>query len=111
MEFMRPNTVINVNTAKPGPKVSALTDAQKVRARSVYLILREHIRGTEEQWLEGFCRDQAPEREIQIWEYIANAYEKRLMLCNTAVKRKRLFKKLLLKSMHQDPIIAKAATK
>lgn len=53
---------------------SALTAEQLDRAQILNMILAKIYPIARKAWLEGFTRDQHPEREICIWEHIAKAY-------------------------------------
>ena len=53
---------------------SLLTEEQFDRAHILYEVLTKVNPVARGRWLEGFTRDDPPERELRIWEHIAKAY-------------------------------------
>ena len=61
---------------KPGPvRHGELTPDFTERVRALYRRVGHLMYSSFEQWELGFCRDTHPEREIMVWETIADALE------------------------------------
>ena len=48
----------------------------EAKASAVYAVLGRHLNQTIEKWLDGFCFDMNPDKEIAIWETYAQIYAK-----------------------------------
>jgi hypothetical protein len=57
-----------------------------------------------ESWQERFCYSPEPEREIDVWEWIAGEYEKRTAGIEDERKKNRIFKGLLSESVDYEPL-------
>jgi hypothetical protein len=57
------------------------------RATSVYTMLGGQLRKSLDAWVDGFCFDMHPEREIALWERYAALYHKHSVGRSTADKR------------------------
>ena len=67
---------VNPSELIPGPiRRESLTDDQVQRARAVYEALQPFVSPAFEQFELNFLRDADPEREIRVWEHIANAFQ------------------------------------
>lgn len=55
-------------------RANALSEAQRDRANILFSVISQINPLTSHEWLEGFMRDEHPERELRIWEHIALAY-------------------------------------
>ncbi len=65
-----------------------------VRKERVMFIMRslaEVYPQTYDEWEDGFRRDQDPDNEISIWEYIINIYEKHSHFVESPQKKKEIF--------------------
>ncbi len=58
----------------PGPVVSKLTQEQEVRIRRLQETFSDVDPTPLEKWREDFSRDRDPERELRIYEGMAEAY-------------------------------------
>jgi hypothetical protein len=66
-------TTINAGDMKPGERCrDELPPDLKARVDAVYERVGRSFSKTREDWHDGFCRDQNPDREIGIWERIAD---------------------------------------
>ena len=61
---------------------------------------------TMDVWIERFDRDSNPEREIALWSYMADVYEKSINKCpNTLDYHKEIFKIILACSLGDDKYV------
>ena len=75
---------IDPNTIEQGPIVrESLTSEQMDKIDYLYDTFKEVDPTPKEKWIEDFKRDQNPDREIEIWMMMANAF-------NTFCKEKEL---------------------
>ena len=92
---------VDPNTLHPGPiRRDALTPEQMERIRKLQAVFVEVDGQSVEQWVDNFKRDLNPDRELDIWETMANAYNaycSRRTLSPEA--KKEVFKVVLLRSM------------
>jgi hypothetical protein len=66
---------VKVNSLRKSPVgTSSLTEEQVIRALVLHDVLAKINPMTTDKWLDGFTRDQHPERELLSWEHIAKAY-------------------------------------
>ena len=60
---------------RPSPiRVPSLSDEQLDRANILFGVLSRVNPVARDRWLDGFGRDELPERELRIWEHMALAY-------------------------------------
>lgn len=59
---------------KSPPGTSILTVDQEARADILCNLLTKLNPVARDKWLEGFTRDEHPERELKVWEAVAKAY-------------------------------------
>ena len=96
---------------KPGPvRHEELTPELTERARSLYERVGHLMYSSFEQWELGFCRDTHPEREIMVWEAIADALEAYLTENPDAIIDKTLGQLVSL-SMGAEPKTEDAKTR
>lgn len=75
---------------------STLSEEQKERIRKVKWVMKEHDPYTEEEWIRNFQGDRNPEREIQVWESIAQTYREEVKsFVHTRAERLRLYQVLV----------------
>ena len=55
-------------------------------------------------WQERFCYSPEPEREVAIWEWLANEYEKRTAGIQDQQEKNGIFRKLLSESLDYEPL-------
>jgi hypothetical protein len=66
---------IDPNKIQQGPVIHhSLTSAQTKNIDYLYNTFKEVDPTSKEKWIEDFKRDQNPDREIEIWMMMANAY-------------------------------------
>jgi hypothetical protein len=71
----KPIELLDPRTLAESPAgTSNLTAEQLDRARILSMNLGRVNPVAQKTWLEGFSRDEHPERELRIWEHIAKAY-------------------------------------
>jgi hypothetical protein len=69
------NVWIDLNQIQQGPIVrDSLTPKQLEQIEYLYNTFHEVDATSKEKWIEDFKRDQNPDREIEIWMMMANAY-------------------------------------
>ena len=102
---------VNLNDVELGSHQHvALTKSLIERIKAFHLILREvdplESSSSLEESIDYFLRDHNPEREIAVWEKIAERYQKSVEQKPdmTSEQKKELFAKLLLQSTDEDPI-------
>jgi hypothetical protein len=67
------NTAINANDIKPSERRrNELPPDLKLRADALFARVGNTLNTTREKWHDGFLRDLNPEREIAVWERIAD---------------------------------------
>jgi len=88
--------------------IIALTESLIERIKAFLLILREvdPLASSLEESIDDFLRDHNPEREIAVWEKIAERYQKSVEQKPdmTSEQKKELYAMLLRQSMDEDPI-------
>ncbi len=91
----------NPRELEPGPLGGDLTAEQVDRIKAFRAILREHTPPSLEVALEDFRRDVAPDREVAIWERVAQVYAEELEDRPEADAQERglLYRVLLMCSM------------
>jgi len=101
----------NLNDVELGSRQHvALTESLIERIKAFHLILREvdplELESSLEESIDYFLRDYNPEREIAVWEKIAERYQKSVEQKPdmTSEQKKELYAMLLLQSMDEDPI-------
>ena len=57
-----------------------------------------------EKWQERFCYSPEPEREVAVWEWLANEYEKRTAGVQDQHEKNKAFRKLLSESVDYEPL-------
>jgi hypothetical protein len=70
------------------------------RLQEVTFINRQHL----DKWQDRFCYSPEPEREIAVWEWLANEYEKRTDGVQDQGEKNRIFKRLLTESVDYEPL-------
>jgi hypothetical protein len=84
-----------------------LPDQLGARATELYRRLAEVPflrKQTREQWLDRFCYDPDPAREIAVWEWLAAQYEERTASVSEQREKNRIFKELLTQAMDYEPL-------
>jgi len=67
---------VDTKTLNRGPvRREGLTPDQLRRTKEIQQALAEVDPSSLEEWVDGFKRDQDPEREIAVWEQIVRAYQ------------------------------------
>ena len=102
---------IDPNEIQQGPiQRESLSAEQMERIRALQSVFVEIDGQTTEQWADNFKRDVNPDKELAIWERMANAYTS---YCGkhenlTLDTRKEVYKVILLRSMASpDDVIAR----
>ncbi len=92
--------MMDPNEIQQGPIVSdTLTALQLKRIDYLYNTFKEVDPTSKEKWVEDFKRDQNPDREIEIWEMMANAYNSYCDGKTIALDvKKEVFKLVLMRS-------------
>ena len=57
-----------------------------------------------EKWQERFCYSPEPEREVAVWEWLANEYEKRTAGLQEQQEKNIIFRELLSESVDYEPL-------
>lgn len=102
----RPGTFsVNPELLKKGPiQHEILTEELEKRIRGCFARLAEVDRTPIENLLEDFKRDQNPEKEIMVWEAVADGYEEFLKYRETdPATRQSAFQVLVQLTMSGDP--------
>jgi hypothetical protein len=81
-----------------------LTPEQELRARAIHETFYEQDPRSLAKALEDFRRDMHPDREIAIWERMAEAYRRQVSAHKTKKERKKLFERILRGSLESDRI-------
>ena len=88
---------------KPGPRHQGLSPKQMERIYKLRNTLAEVEHSSIEKWIDNFKRDANPDKELAIWERIADGYKrycsKRLLSIDA---KKDVFQLLLLRSMASE---------
>ena len=84
----------------------ALTESLTERIKAFKKVLHEVEPSSIEKTIDDFMRDHHPEREIAVWEKIAERYQKKVNQKMTSEQKKELYAELLVQSMKEDPITA-----
>lgn len=105
IEFRDPRTLTQSSVG-----TSSLTAEQLDRARILYMNLGRVNPVAQKEWLEGFYRDEQPEREIRIWEHIAKAYltVDEIEVASDELKREA-FQLLMMRSWNSTEKVLKGA--
>ena len=87
---------------------AALPDALVERIKNFKAVLIEVEPAPLDETIEDFRRDLHPEREINVWERVAEAYQTALARtpAMSLQDKTKIFADLLLASQTHDPIIA-----
>jgi hypothetical protein len=100
--------MISLRDLLDGPiRDKGLTGEQKQRIAALHATLRE-VPPAEpiENWTLNFMRDADPEKEIAIWEWMAEQYRARFgPTLKTAKQRSKLFGEILQESFTRAPIV------
>ena len=85
----------------------SLPDHLIERIRSFKDTFTEFYPATFEEWVDGFCEDMDPEREIAIWEEMAQSYTKLLKIRHSMTREERgkIYKEVLLEAGRKNPIV------
>ena len=70
------------------------------RLQAVPYINRQNF----DKWQERFCYSPEPEREVAIWEWLTNEYEKRTSGIKGQREKNAIFRKLLSESVDYEPL-------
>jgi hypothetical protein len=91
---------VNPNQLKPGNiKHEQLTDAQIARIRKVQSVFAEVDPSSLDEWIDNFKRDAHPDRELFVWEKMANAYSRYVTGKDLSLEAKKdVFQVVLLRS-------------
>jgi len=103
--------LVNVDSLKnilPAPLRHTSLGKLEGRARKLYERVGKFLCPTYEQWELGFLRDTHPEREIRIWEWIADHFEK-LRQENPSADPNHLIGSLAAASTWYWPIVVASA--
>jgi hypothetical protein len=97
--------------SKSPVRVASLTEEESDRANNIFRILQKLNPVEQTRWLEGFMRDESPERELRIWEHIAIAYMS-LQHADDATQayRDEAFALLLQRTWHSAEQVLSTAT-
>lgn len=67
---------VNPSTIQAQPtRVSRLSNDQLARVRRIHTLLSEVDPSSLDKWIADFEKDRDPEREIRLWEAMAEAYQ------------------------------------
>ncbi|MBL7911288.1 MAG: hypothetical protein JNJ41_09570 [Bacteroidia bacterium] len=93
-------TMMDPNEISPGPILAdTLSSVQLKKIDYLYATFKEVDPTTKEKWIEDFKRDQDPDREIEIWEMMANAYNSYCKGKEISLDvKKEVFKLVLMRS-------------
>lgn len=96
---------IPLNRVRVAPiRHEELTPEQERRIRTIHETFYEHDSRPLATAVEDFRRDMHPDREIAVWEQMAEAYRRHVSACKTKEERKDLFARILHASVASDPI-------
>jgi hypothetical protein len=70
------------------------------RLEEIPYINKQHF----DKWLERFCYSPEPEREVAVWEWLTNEYEKRTSHLKGQREKNAIFRKLLSESVDYEPL-------
>lgn len=95
---------VDPKTIRPGPiQRDSLSDEQMARIRALQAIFVEVDGQTVEEWVDNFKRDADPDKELRVWERMAEAYR---AYCDgkdlSAAAKKDVFRVVLLRSMASE---------
>ena len=91
---------------RPTPiRHKTLPDKLVERIKKYHTILAEVDPAPPETLIDDFRKDMHPEREVAIWEGIADKYQRRVKAWWPVNKKKELLGKLLQESYEENPII------
>lgn len=98
---------IKLSHLHPAPVSHYLTPEQTQRLRHIYPILKEmlpesKIYSSFEKFELGFCRDLHPDREIAIWEAIAETCQRLKQEGLSGEQQRQVYQLLLLRSLSPD---------
>jgi hypothetical protein len=91
---------IDPNTIQQGPIIrDSLTSNQIENIEYLYNTFKEVDPTSQEKWIEDFMRDQNPDREIEIWMMMANAYNSYLQKNEFDIEvKKEVYQIVLMRS-------------
>ena len=100
---------VDPNKLEPGPiRHASLTEEQMTRVRHVQKTFSQVDSSPIEKWVEDFQRDANPDRELSLWETMANAYETYTSSKNLGLDaKKEVFQVVLLRSGAPDEEVLK----
>jgi hypothetical protein len=92
---------VDPNLVQPGPvRRESLTPEQMTRIRRLQAVFAEVDGQSVEQWVDNFKRDFDPDRELAVWERMADAYTRYCSNRTLSAEAKQdVFKVVLLRSM------------
>lgn len=91
---------IDPNTIQQGPIIrDSLTPGQIENIEYLYNTFKEVDPTSQEKWIEDFMRDKNPDREIEIWMMMANAYNSYLKKSEFDIEvKKEVYQIVLMRS-------------
>ncbi len=91
---------IDPNTIQQNPIIrDSLTSSQIENIEYLYNTFKEVDPTNQEKWIEDFSRDQNPDREIEIWMMMANAYNSYVQKSGVDSKiKKEVYQIVLMRS-------------
>ena len=92
---------VDPNLVQPGPvRRESLTPEQMTRIRRLQAVFAEVDGQSVEQWVDNFKRDFHPDRELAVWEKMADAYTRYCSKRTLSPEAKQdVFKVVLMRSM------------
>lgn len=102
---MKTSRSVSLSSLIPNKPTSTLTPEQVERIKAFRQTFAEVFPGELEEALENFRRDQNPEREILVWEKMAEEYKRQVGGCKSHDKRRDLFHRILQASMEESPLV------
>lgn len=95
---------VDPKTIQPGPiRREALSDEQMAQIRTLQATFAEVDGQSVEQWVDNFKRDVDPDKELRVWERMANAYR---AYCDgrklSPEAKKDVYRVVLLRSMASE---------
>lgn len=95
---MRKSTIQQIKLSdiqRDGPEIQVLTPEQERRIKAIRETFLEVFPCTLEKAFSNFRKDSHPDREITVWEGMAEVYKAHLQSYKTPEARKTLFKAIL----------------
>ena len=97
---------INIENIRPAPiRHEKLPEALVERIKEFHKVLAEVDVAPLEKVIDNFRGDLHPDREVAIWEGIAEKYQTRVKSSWGIHKKKELYGKLLRQSMDENPLV------